>query len=158
MGWWGVQVMEGDPALDAEGFIFDQLLEGLPESSPNNDEDEDGDEKIWQRLKVRGVANKILASIKDEFCAQDPLDDLEDMNIHIQVLGEAIMCGGGLMPKAVRTACINAAKNDVWASEDDDRRAAMNEYAERVRNYVDGVPIQPISHGLLDALAQLLNS
>lgn len=147
MGWWGVNVMEGDPPMDAEADIGDYLQSirsehGLGYVERYSDESD----KLWDTLKLDGVASSVVSSI-----AADKLSDDEDRNIARQVLGEIIICNGFPMPDDVRQVIIDAARADEWASEDDERKAAMEDYITRVTNY-NGTAVEPVNRGLFDKI------
>jgi hypothetical protein len=146
MGWWGVNVMEGDPPMDAEADIVDILHNvrsdrGLEYADPY---DEEGGTELWDTLKIEGVASKVLAVLSSE-----PIDELTARyhNIQKQVLGEIIVCHGFPMPDDVRQAAIQAAKDDDWAAYADDRKQAMEVYAKRIADY-NGTAVEPVSQGL----------
>jgi len=156
MGWWGVNVMEGDPPMDAEAEILDALESLIDESSgipltynDNSDEDAVFDDRIvalMAFLSQDGVASKVL----------DILDDYaSEINIAQQVLGEIIICNGFPLPDDVREVAIQASKDDEWAKEDDERKQAMELYAKRIAEY-NGTAVEPVSQGLFGKLAEVL--
>jgi hypothetical protein len=153
MGWWGVNVMEGDTPMDAECDIMDVIGDIHAEKTNGEvfDPYEDGaNEIIVSVLKQEGSAERILASIVATTTEGD-----EYRHISLQVLGEIIVCNGGLMPESVREAAIQGAKEDEWAQEDEERKQAMCIYIDRIRAY-DGTPLEPVSQGLFGKIEEAL--
>lgn len=151
MGWWGTNVMEGDPPMDAECDILDFLGDIHAERTDGEKIDDDGQAQLVQLLKEEGVASDVLARLKG-------MDgDEDDLRIAIQVLGEILICNGFPMPDDLRAAAIQAAKDDDWASEDDERRESMEAYAKRVADY-NGVAVEPVSRGLFDVIDEALSA
>jgi hypothetical protein len=155
MGWWGVNVMEGDPPMDAEAEILDALESLIDESSgisldyTPNDDDAAYDDRITALttfLGQDGVASRVFG-ILDQYASE--------LNIAQQVLGEIIICNGLPMPDDVRQAAIQASKDDEWASYADDRKEAMAVYAKRIAEY-NGTAVEPVSQGLFGRIAEVL--
>jgi hypothetical protein len=151
MGWWGTNVMEGDTPMDSECDINDVIGDIHAEKTNGErfDPYEDGGEEIVQAvLKQEGSAERILASIIANTTEGD-----EYRHISLQVLGEMIVCYGGLMPDSVRAAAIKGAEDDEWAACDEERKQSMNVYIERIRKY-DGTALEPVSQGLFGKIEE----
>ena len=143
MGWWGVNVMEGDPPMDAESTIVQNLNTVRAERGLEYADPYEEDSDIWETLTLDGVASRILADINSDTTIYHE----DDRNVHKQVLGEIIICNGFPLPEDVRQAAIEAARADEWASEGGERKAAMDTYIQRITDY-NGTAVDPVSQGL----------
>lgn len=143
MGWWGYNIMEGDTPLDCEGDIKDFLVDALVAAE---DTAEDW-EAAYNALKMEENVARVMFAIQDgELCSYD-------QDIAMQVLGEMVMCSGGVFPQAVRAACVAAAEAEIeydeggW-KEEGARLKCLKAYIERVWAYKDGEAVEPSSAGL----------
>jgi hypothetical protein len=161
MGWWGYDIMEGDAPLDCEGDIINFLADPELVNSPDHDTDKWSEamdavsNSGFDALKTEAnVINAFNALTSNELCGYDPV-------IAMQVLGEMIMCSGGVFPVAVRCACIAAATEELnggdrgWKHEGE-REKALNRYINRVQAYVDGESVEPSSRGLFDTIYEAI--
>jgi hypothetical protein len=163
MGWWGCGVMEGDTPLDAEGDILDLLGDvhaertGGEKLDPYSDEADniayDAPEhpinKLYALLKEDGVSADVFNRL-NTFLKEGKYDG-DDICIYRQVLGEMIVCSGGILPDDVKAGCIAAAKDDDWAGGDSERKAAMKQYIKRLKGYT-GTALPAESQGLFDKI------
>lgn len=158
MGWWGYNIMEGDTPLDCEGDIISFLADPVLVQQYDDGEDlydtiqEAGYNAIKMEANVLSVHNAIQ---NEHLCSYEP-------NIAMQVLGEMVMCVGGVFPQVVRDACKLAAKVELnegdggW-KEEGARAKCLRAYILRVNDYVDGTPYEPTSQGLFAKIAEGLS-
>jgi hypothetical protein len=156
MGWWGFGIMEGDEPCDLQ-YIIESELAGdvFIGSDVGMSEDEAYDQTMAKTAEMAkqalecGDYMEIVSKIKaGEFDSE--FDDY-DQNIALQVLGEMIMVYGGKMDETVKPIFVEAAEADGWAQGNDERKAEMDAYINRVIAY-DGTAIEPTSRGLFDTI------
>lgn len=155
MGWWGCGVMEGDGPMDMEAVIIEHLA-GIGETDCKTDAQYDRIIARQRRLAVKkmkaGRYHDVIRLAKDG----DEMFYGEESNIILQVLGEMIMCYGGRMSERTKGVFRQAARNDEWAQESDERKAEMTAYINRITNY-KGKKITPTSQGLFSKIFQALD-
>lgn len=80
--------------------------------------------------------------------------DEEHRNIGYQVLGIVLMRAGAPIQASVKKLIIDAANADEWASEDDSRKAVMQDFVEKVTAYNGKKPLIIKSKGLFQTIAE----
>lgn len=141
MGWWGFNVMEGDPALDAKDAIQKMVL-GRYVGLDGKKRDADL-ASVALSLTEPHYVTKALALAEGR----------EEADIAVQVLGHMVMASGGdIAPFKDRLlAAIDA---DEWAGESFDRANAMKAFRSKVETYVEDMPVRFGDKGLLEAVAE----
>lgn len=161
MGWWGYDIMEGDTPLDCEGDIKDHLAD--PELVKIVNEDRES----WM-ADMDALAENAYSKLTDAATVISTMKAIQDgvlcgyeQTIAMQVLGEMVMCSGGILPQEVRAACVAAAEAEIvygdkgWRTEGE-REKCLKAYIARVWAYVDGVAYEPTSEGLFAKMEQAL--
>jgi hypothetical protein len=156
MGWWGYDIMEGDDPLDCQGEILDFLAD--PELVKQYQNSAGGSDELYDMIHNSGYdALKIEEKVRSAFdaIAGDRIYTAD--GIGLQVLGEMIMCSGGVFLADIREACIASANEELNADDDGwrlegERSKCLLAYIKRVGEYVDGVAYEPTSQGLLAAI------
>jgi hypothetical protein len=161
MGWWGYNIMEGDTPLDCEGDIIGFLAD--PELVAKDQEGGEDWEAAYTAVQESGYdALKVEANVLSVFQALNDEEIYAGDGIGMQVLGEMIMCAGGVFPDAVRCACIAAAKSELdestrgWRDGGEGREQCLRDYILRVVNYAEGDAVEPSSQGLFATIGAAL--
>ncbi len=163
MVWWGYDIMEGDTPLDCQGDIQDYLADPdlvaiVREDRATCMEDMDA---------VSASANAALKFPVNVIAAMKAIQDGElcdyDQTIAMQVLGEMVMCSGGVLPQEVRAACVAAAEAEMQYSDkgrkaEGERDKCLKAYIARVWAFVDGVAFEPTGEGLFAKIGQALGT
>lgn len=153
MGWWSATVMGGDSPLDAEGDLFHIAFKGTKyEDGCDRMDAEDAGE-----LTREDIAAKLLARLPAlvEYVGRNTWFDSD---IARQVLGVMILEYGVPIIDPTREAiehAIQGAKDDEWASEDEERAAHMEAFILQLNEY-DGKPTEVKFEGLFEKLAEKL--
>lgn len=163
MGWWGYDIMEGDTPLDCQGEIQDFLADPALVEIANSDRAtwmEDMDAVAQSCEMALKNADNVISTMK---AIQDGELCDYDQTIAMQVLGEMVMCSGGVLPQEVRAACVAAAEAEMqysdkgWKAEGE-RDKCLKAYIARVWAFVDGVAFEPTSEGLFAKIDQALGA
>lgn len=136
MGWWGVEIMAGDPALDWEDHFYD-----LAQVSKFNDRPGPAGINPLPAQALQPVMSQILTELAT--CAAS------DAQIGYQVLGVCMMRIGMEIEPEIKALMINAAQTDDWAMEDEERQAIMKQFQVDVETYT-GTPFERRSPGLFE--------
>lgn len=140
MGWWSKTVMGGDTPMDYEcDFLIDHC--GY---SDFYDEDPE---------TIRTALNQNFWPCYHHalHCVNQDGD-----GIALQVLGAIVLRYGANLPIEVRKVIIDAALNDEWGAEDEERANHMKIFAYQVENYTNGEPVEIATEGLFDVIASAL--
>lgn len=150
MGWWGFNVMEGDPPLDCKHVIEVALL-GHPAGTV-----EDTDEAYLRDLETARLMLKHPANV--EKALRTPLQDKNvEPEVYIQVLGHMVMEAGGPI-SSFKDLLLGACEGDLLALEYPERKVAIEAFANQVRNYVDGTPCLFPDRGLFATIQTHIDS
>lgn len=179
MGWWGHDVLSGDPALDMLGTLTDLI--GLDHDQvPLYPDGVLSDPQTRARI-CRWVTDQghggLTAAVRaasgwrsdDELAAEadwltDQEPDVDPSELHTaiqasrtedeqlawQVLAVLTMAAGAALPPQTHTRMVGAGTHDVWAQHDPARQAAMDRYLATLARY-DGTPSAVRSATLGDA-------
>lgn len=138
MGWWSTGIMGGDTPYDFKDEIYDICgIEEFGESSRN----------LIPKETFLNNLPKILEYIgASEY----------DQEIGYQVLGVMMMEAGVEISPELKATMIEAAENDEWASEDEERRAAMRQFIMFLDVYDGSKPVVIRTPGLFETIAKHL--
>jgi hypothetical protein len=142
MGWWSTDVLGGDPPLDMLGVIEDQL----------------GVSDLYPLAALSEAQRTELVAVLDPRTVDALVVELAgaagDNGIGLQVLAAVVMAAGAAMGETLREAALRAARDDEWASEDEERRESMDDLAKAAREYQDGEPVVLAHTGLFEKIRQ----
>jgi hypothetical protein len=138
MGWWGKGIMQGDPALDAEGEIADLFgFEDLLSDEPID--------KVKQLLTER--QDDVYRHFKTR-----PTYYIENSVGH-QVLAYLMLQYGATFDEGMKEALVESISNDMWALQDEERRGEIDHLIECLNKY-DGTPIHIENKGLIETISE----
>lgn len=148
MGWWSAAVMGGDGPLDTQGDILEKI--GLDDAWY-------GDGLITEKMldSARKKYEKYLPTLIKEI--EDDGDDYT--NVGYQALGAVTMRLGFPISAELKERIIEAANDDEWAREDEERAEVMKSFIEDLNKYDNKTPteLSMADEGLLFALAKRIN-
>jgi hypothetical protein len=126
MGWWGVNIMEGDPPLDAAHKIHSWL---------DYDDLKEGSEFPKEKAEKRQA---LLVDKINKVTSREGWDKA----VHFQVLGEILMRNDVKIASYTRRAIEWGILNDAWANEggsqsSKDRKIALNRFLLRLDAHCD---------------------
>ena len=142
MGWWSATVMGGDTPLDYQGDMVD--LCGV-----DYDKFADMD---YDHTKIRSEIESNLDKLV-EYCNSVKYGEPE---IAWQVLGVIILESGSKLPDDIKTKIVEAADNDDWAQEDEERNRYMKAFKYAVENY-NGTPTEIEYEGLFQKIFEKMS-
>lgn len=174
MGWWGHDILSGDPPLDILGFIEEELGVGPVELYPDGAVDDPQTRSAvagrlgqlslhgWVRLArsvsgwrdddaLRQAAARTGGG--DDLVAQLAADRDDDVRLAWQVLAVLSMACGVAVPDPVRALMVDAGQHDRWAADDPARAAAVDRLLATLRDY-DATPTPLASATLGDAVVR----
>lgn len=134
MGWWGAEIMGGDPSLDALNVIASGL--GAPFDIDLELEDTKEDEIFkGYSFKKEDIKKYLPRLLKD----MEEFSDAYFKSIQYQVLGMVLMFYGYPMTKKLKSKIISQAKKDEWYKEKDPERIeSINNFIEMIEGYKGG--------------------
>lgn len=136
MGWWSKGILGGDLPYDFKDEIYAICeVEEFGESDRNIIPKETFEDKLPEILEY----------------IEETGDDVE---IGYQVLGVMMMEACASISDDLKETMIDAARNDDWASEDDERRAAMDEFIKSLESYDASKKIVIRTPGLFETIAK----
>ena len=141
MGWWSEDIMGGDTPLDIQGCIFDFVI--------GNDDEEWIDPESFD-------LEKLLKDMKDSdwsFFLKG-----NDRNIFFQVLGVLLMMNAVPIPDHLKQEMFDAANNDEWAKDSEERQEVMDGFIQALELYDGSKPIIIKSKGLFEVMAERMGA
>lgn len=141
MGWWSTDIMGGDSPLDWEGDFYDVC--GVD---------------MWIGNKQKPLTKEILEkNISAMVSKVENEKYAEDRNIGFQVIGVLLMKSGSVIDPTLKKKITQACKDDEWAKEDDERKASVNSFMEKLKEYKGETPVVIKSKGLFEVMAEKIS-
>jgi hypothetical protein len=127
MGWWGVNLFDGDEPLDALGNIADKCKLKY---------DDDGDINDPALFHSYPFTKQIIEENLDKIVPESE----HVYECHLIVVGALILFTGAKLPNNLKNKIIKCAKNDKgwnW-DEEKDRKECMEKFIEKIKSYKEG--------------------
>lgn len=140
MGWWSTGILGGDTPYDFKDEIYEIC-----------EVEEFDDSTVHHKIPKKTFADK-LPEILEYIEASD-----YDKEIGYQVLGVMMMEVGAEIGPELKEKMILAAQEDVWAQEDEERKAVMEQFVQSLRSYESSTPIVIRTPGLFETIAKKMN-
>jgi len=165
MGWFGYDVMGGDPPMDVLGTIAGILKVPNDEAMEGKEDPNDyGGYMLYPLGRISKEHGKRIAKalkknwhkIETEYKKYEEKDE-EYYHIFFQVLAVLIMASGATFPRGFRDKCNTAARNDEWANREPERRKEMNKLIDAVADYKTGNQTFLEHEGLFEKIAKKLS-
>jgi hypothetical protein len=142
MGWWGSDLLAGDPPMDSLGYLGDVIDD--PNLYPLNFTDA---EAATVRAKLEALGDSVL---------RHPILGKAE---HLPVVAGAFLATGAVMSDTFKASAITAAQNDYYGGPDWNdggvgRAATMADLIEKIKAHEPGSRVEIVHKGLFQTIEE----
>lgn len=143
MGWWSTDILGGDGPYDVRGELIEVIV-GQRDPDAEHFWYMKGTKKSYRMLLNNNMRKVVRA-------AKNLAEGYEEAG---QVLGYIIMELGANMSRRTKAFILQSARNDLWAQENDERKAVIDDFIAKVKAYVPGKPVKMEHKGLFATISE----